>query len=191
MPRTLRNSQPVADPTPTEEVDQINPNGEGSSNTFNGASQALPRDNSDENINLGNDEDALIDVQIAATQAAEQTLRSEVEALQRKRELVDAINQRIIQLEQHKGVLRDTLRFITSRSNSLRESTPSSIIIASREVPRIELEPTLIPNVIGFESDLDTIRPKLPYSVLKTYLDCEKLLKVRALDVYRGKSLKE
>ncbi len=194
MPRTLRNSQPVAEPTPIEEVDQIDPsggNGEDSSNTFNGASQALPRNNRDDNINLGSGEDALIDAQIAAAQAAEQTLRAEVEALQRKRDLVDTINRRILQLEQHKGVLRDTLRFTTSRSSSVRESTPSSTIIPSREIPGMELEPTPIPDAMGFESDLDTIRPEPQYNVLKTYLDREKLLKVRAPDVYRGKSLKE
>ena len=55
----------------------------------------------------------------------------------------------------------------------------------------MELEPTPIPDVMGFESDLDTIRPEPPYNVLKPYLDREKLLKVRAPDVYHGKSLKE
>ena len=45
MSRNPRNvQQPVVDPAPEEEVDQINPNGgngEGSSNTFNGAIPTL------------------------------------------------------------------------------------------------------------------------------------------------------
>jgi len=195
MSRNPRNvQQPVVDPAPEEEVDQINPNGgngEGSSNTFNGAIQVPPGGNPDDDNNLSNEIDALIEAQVAAAQAAEQTLRHEVEALQRKQELVDAINRRILQLEQHKGTLRDTLRFSTSRSSSARESTPSSMVIPTREGPGMGLESTPFPDAMGFESDLDTIRQEPPYNVLKMMLDREKLLKVRTPDLYRGKSLKE
>jgi len=45
-----------------------------------------------------------------------------------------------------------------SRLSSTRESTLSLIVIPTREGPRIGLESTPFPNVIGFESDLDTIR---------------------------------
>ena len=45
-----------------------------------------------------------------------------------------------------------------SRPSSARESTLSLIVIPTREVPRIGLEPTPFPNTIGFESNLDTIR---------------------------------
>lgn len=194
MSRNLRNVRPLAEAIPTEEVDQINPdvgNGEGSSNTFNGAPQEPPRASNNDGNNPGNDQDAEIDARVAAAQAAEQGLRTEVEALQRKQELVDAINQRILQLEQHKGTLRDTLRFTTSRGNSVRESTPSSSVIPTRELPEMGLEPTPFPDAMSFESDLDTIRQEPPYNVLKMHLDREKLLKVRAPDLYRGKSLKE
>jgi hypothetical protein len=44
-----------------------------------------------------------------------------------------------------------------SRPSSTRESTLSLIVIPTREVPGIGLEPTPFPNVIGFESNLDTI----------------------------------
>jgi hypothetical protein len=42
--------------------------------------------------------------------------------------------------------------------SSTRESTLSLIVIPTREVPRIRLEPTFFPNTIGFENNLDTIR---------------------------------
>jgi hypothetical protein len=45
-----------------------------------------------------------------------------------------------------------------SRSSSARESTLSLIVIPTREGPRIRLESTPFPNVIGFKSDLDIIR---------------------------------
>jgi hypothetical protein len=44
-----------------------------------------------------------------------------------------------------------------SRPSSTRESTLSLIVIPTREVPRIRLEPTPSPNTIGFKSNLDTI----------------------------------
>jgi hypothetical protein len=45
-----------------------------------------------------------------------------------------------------------------SRLSSTRESTLSLIVIPIREVPRIGLEFTPFPNVMGFKSNLDTIR---------------------------------
>ena len=45
-----------------------------------------------------------------------------------------------------------------SRLSSTRESTLSLIVIPTRESPRIGLESTPFPNIIGFESNLDTIR---------------------------------
>jgi len=45
-----------------------------------------------------------------------------------------------------------------SRLSSTRKSTLSLIVIPTREGPRIGLESTLFPNMIGFESNLDTIR---------------------------------
>jgi hypothetical protein len=45
-----------------------------------------------------------------------------------------------------------------SRPSSARESTLSLIVIPTREVPRIGLEPTPSLDTIGFESNLDTIR---------------------------------
>jgi hypothetical protein len=39
-----------------------------------------------------------------------------------------------------------------------RESTLSLIVIPTREGPRIRLEFTPFPNIIGFESNLNTIR---------------------------------
>ena len=44
-----------------------------------------------------------------------------------------------------------------SRLSSTRESTLSLIVIPTREVPRIGLESTPFPNIIGFKSNLDTI----------------------------------
>jgi len=44
-----------------------------------------------------------------------------------------------------------------SRSSSAYKSTLSLIVIPTREGPRIGLESTPFPNVIGFESNLDTI----------------------------------
>lgn len=194
MSRNLRNARSLIDPAPTEEVDQIDPNmgnGEGSSNTFNGAVPDPSRPRNIDNDNPDNNIDAAIDAQVAAAQAAEQDLRNEVEALQRKQTLVDAINKRILELEQYKGNLRDTLRFTTSRGNSVRASTPSSTVLPSREGPGMDLDSTPSLDAMGFESDLDTIRPEPPYKLLKMSLDREKLLKVRTPDLYRGKSLKE
>jgi hypothetical protein len=194
MSRNARNSRPIAETTPVEEVDQVNPgtgNGEGSSNTLNGASQRLQGEN---NINnSGNDEDAIIDAQILAAQAAERSLRANVETLQRQQETVDAINRRILQLEQEKQALRENLRFTTSRGASVRQLTPLSNVIPSREDPGMDMDP-LPPsamNIAGYESPPDAIRPEPPFHILKNHLDREKLLKVRAPDVYRGKSLKE
>ena len=45
-----------------------------------------------------------------------------------------------------------------SRSSSARESTLSLIVIPTREGPRIGLESTPFPNIIGFESNLNIIR---------------------------------
>jgi hypothetical protein len=45
-----------------------------------------------------------------------------------------------------------------SRPSSTRESTLSLIVIPTKEVPRIGLEPTPSLNVIGFKNNLDTIR---------------------------------
>jgi hypothetical protein len=42
--------------------------------------------------------------------------------------------------------------------SSTRESTLSLIVIPTREGPRIGLESTPFLNIIGFESNLDTIR---------------------------------
>ena len=44
-----------------------------------------------------------------------------------------------------------------SRSSSARESTLSLIVIPTREGLRIRLESTSFPNIIGFESNLNTI----------------------------------
>ena len=44
-----------------------------------------------------------------------------------------------------------------SRLSSTYESTLSLIVIPTKEVPGIGLEPTLFPNVIGFENNLNTI----------------------------------
>ena len=44
-----------------------------------------------------------------------------------------------------------------SRLSSTRESTLSLIVIPTREVPRIGLELTLFPNIIGFKNNLNTI----------------------------------
>jgi hypothetical protein len=44
-----------------------------------------------------------------------------------------------------------------SRPSSTYESTLSLIVIPIREGPRIGLEPTPFPNVIGFENNLDII----------------------------------
>jgi hypothetical protein len=45
-----------------------------------------------------------------------------------------------------------------SRLSSTCESTLSLIVILTREGPRIGLESTPFPNIIGFESNLNTIR---------------------------------
>jgi hypothetical protein len=85
MSRNLRNVRSLTGAIPTEEVDQINPdtgNGEGSSNTFNGALQEPPRASNNDINNPGDNQDAEIDAQVTAAQAAEQRLRTEVEALQ-------------------------------------------------------------------------------------------------------------
>ena len=84
MSRNLRNIRPLAEAIPIEEVDQINPNagnGEGSSNTFNGAPQEPPRASNNDGNNPGNNQDTEINAQVTAAQAAEQGLRTEVEAL--------------------------------------------------------------------------------------------------------------
>jgi hypothetical protein len=44
-----------------------------------------------------------------------------------------------------------------SRPSSTRKSTLSLIVIPTKEVPRIGLEPTPFLDVIGFENNLDTI----------------------------------
>jgi hypothetical protein len=44
-----------------------------------------------------------------------------------------------------------------SRPSSTYKSTLSLIVIPTREVPRIGLESTPFPNVIGFKNNLDTI----------------------------------
>jgi hypothetical protein len=44
-----------------------------------------------------------------------------------------------------------------SRLSSAREFTLSLIVIPTREGPRIGLESTSFPDIIGFESNLDTI----------------------------------
>ena len=68
MSRNPRNvQQPVVDPAPEEEVDQINPNGgngEGSSNTFNRAIQVPPRGNPNNDNNLSNEINTLIKAQV-------------------------------------------------------------------------------------------------------------------------------
>jgi hypothetical protein len=66
MSRNLRSvQQPIVDPAPEEEVDQINPqggngNGEGSSNTFNRAIQVPPKGDPNDDNNLSNELDAMI-----------------------------------------------------------------------------------------------------------------------------------
>jgi hypothetical protein len=55
----------------------------------------------------------------------------------------------------------------------------------------MDLDSTPSLDAMGFESNLDTIRPEPPYNVLKMSLDREKLLKVRTPDLYYSKSLKE
>ena len=69
MSRNPRNvQQPVINPAPKEEVNQINPNGgngEGSSNTFNGAIQVSPRGNPNNDNNLSNKINTLIKAQVA------------------------------------------------------------------------------------------------------------------------------
>jgi hypothetical protein len=44
-----------------------------------------------------------------------------------------------------------------SRPSFTRKSTLSLIVILTREGPRIGLESTPFPNIISFESNLDTI----------------------------------
>jgi hypothetical protein len=83
------------------------------------------------------------------------------------------------------------LRFTISRGNSIRESTLFFLVIPTRELPEIGLEPTSFPNIISFESNLNTICQEPLYNILKMYLDQEKLLKVRIPDLYYGKSLKK
>ena len=64
MSQNPRNvQQPVVDPAPKEEVNQINPNsgnGEGSSNTFNRAIQVPPRGSPNNDNNLSNKLDIII-----------------------------------------------------------------------------------------------------------------------------------
>jgi hypothetical protein len=84
MSRNLRNVRSLAGAIPIEEVDQINPdagNGEGSSNTFNRALQEPPRASNNDRNNPGDDQNAEINAQVTAAQAAEQRLRTDVEAL--------------------------------------------------------------------------------------------------------------
>ena len=70
MSRNPRNvQQPIVDPAPKEEVDQINPqggngNGEGSSNTFNRAIQVSPRGNPNNDNHLSNEIDTMIKAQV-------------------------------------------------------------------------------------------------------------------------------
>jgi hypothetical protein len=61
----------LIDPSPTEEVDQIDPNignGEGSSNTFNGAVPDLSRPRNINNDNPDNDINTAINAQVTAAQ---------------------------------------------------------------------------------------------------------------------------
>jgi hypothetical protein len=62
--------QSLIDPSPTEEVNQIDPNignGKGSSNTFNRAIPDLLRPRNINNNNPNNDIDTVINTQVAAT----------------------------------------------------------------------------------------------------------------------------
>jgi hypothetical protein len=179
-----------------EEVDQIlvnpgNSAGE-SSNTLSGPPQGSSGEinNPIDATGLSNDVDMQIDVDIAAVEAAERLLDAEVQTLQRKREIVDRINRRILKLENQKQSLRETLRFTTSSANSIREETPASVVLPSREAPFPEPEPVSYPEATGTD-DSDLILPEPPYNILKTYLDREKSLKVRASEPYRGSNLKE
>lgn len=188
--RTRRQNASAA----PEEVDQINvDNGIGatSSNTLSGASRRPAGDVNDNPANLHSDVDELIDAQIAAAQSAEQALATEVENLRQKQAIVDSINQRILELEQYKGTLRETLRFTTSASNSVREQTPASGILPSREGPTPTPGRPLTPYGIGTDSESDILFPEPPYNELKMHLDREKTLKVRPSDPYRGKDLRE
>jgi hypothetical protein len=56
-------------------------NGEGLSNTFNGAFQEPPRASNNNINNSGNNQDTEINTQVTAAQAAEQRLYTEVEVL--------------------------------------------------------------------------------------------------------------
>ena len=67
MSRNLRNIWPLAKAIPIEEVDQINPdtgNGEGSSNTFNGAPQEPLRASNNNGNNPGNNQDTEINTRV-------------------------------------------------------------------------------------------------------------------------------
>ena len=61
--------------------------------------------------------------------------------------------------------------FTTSSNSSIREPTPASAVLLSREGPRLELERTPVPDVMDLDIDLDTIYPELLYNVLKMALD--------------------
>jgi hypothetical protein len=51
----------------------------------------------------------------------------------------------------------DILRFTISYGNSIYKSILSSLVIPTRELPEIGLELIPFPNIISFESNLDTI----------------------------------
>src|ERR1022692_1172895 len=108
--RPARSAAPAPTSAQAEEVDQINTgNGEGSSNETinNRASQAPVNSRDDVDNDLVTDDDLEINAQIESARAAESSLAAEVERLEQHRRTVDAINRRILELEQHKRVLRD------------------------------------------------------------------------------------
>lgn len=118
-------------------------------------------------------------------------LAADVDRLQQKRRAIDAINRHIMELQEERNVLRETLRLTTSDDNSLADLPPASLRVLTSEDAGLEREGSFVPGPMDVDDFDDTIVPELPRDELKMELDREKSYKVRAPAVYRGKNLDE
>ena len=182
-------------PDQTGGVNQtVDGNGEGSSNpTLNNRESQAPVNNRNDNDDnpIDDDDELALDAQIAAARDAEALLIADVNRLREKRREVDAINRRILDLQQEKNILREDLRLATSVDNSFADLAPASPRPLGSEDAGLEQESSFVPGPMDVDDFDDTIAPEPRRDELKMELDREKSYKVRAPDVYRGKNLDE
>ena len=167
----------------------LNDNGEGSSNTIvnNGPSRG-PVNNRDNND--GPVDELALDAQLESARASEALLAAEVERLRNKRSAIDAINRRILALQQDADMLRADPLVSTPDDDSTADLTLASQRATSSEDAGLERVDADLSGAMDFDFE-DTILPEPRREELKMELDREKSYKTRTPDVYRGKSLDE